>query len=169
MRRLYFLVPNLDSASRIVDELLLARVPESHIHIVAREGTALQDLPEASLLQKSDLIPAVQRGLAFGGVAGLIGGVLAVTFPPAGLVLGGGAILGTALAGAGIGAFASSLVGIGIPNSRLREFEQAIADGHILLLVDIATSKVEPIEGLIRSHHAEIEICHTEPRIPAFP
>ena len=49
MRRLYFLVPNVESAKKINDELLLARVEERHIHIIAKEGTPMEDLPEASL------------------------------------------------------------------------------------------------------------------------
>jgi hypothetical protein len=36
MRRIYFLVPSVPSAKRIVDELLLARIRPSHIHVVAR-------------------------------------------------------------------------------------------------------------------------------------
>jgi hypothetical protein len=34
MRRIYFLVPSVASARLIVDELLLARIEERHIHIV---------------------------------------------------------------------------------------------------------------------------------------
>lgn len=58
MRCLYFLVPDIDHTRRIVDELLLTRVDEKHIHVIAKEGTPLEDLPEAGLTQKSDLIPA---------------------------------------------------------------------------------------------------------------
>ena len=87
MRRLYFLVPNVESAKKINDELLLARVEERHIHIIAKEGTPMEDLPEASLAQKSDVIPALQRGVAIGGITGVVAGIVAVTFPPAGLVL----------------------------------------------------------------------------------
>ena len=57
MRRLYFLLPNLSATHKVVDELLLARVTEKQIHVIAREGTELGDLPEASLIQKSDFIP----------------------------------------------------------------------------------------------------------------
>jgi hypothetical protein len=92
VRRIYFLVPSVASAKAIVNAWLLARVEERHIHIVAREGTELEDLPEAGVAQRSDLIPAVEKGVAAGGISGLIAGALAVTFPPAGLVLGGGAV-----------------------------------------------------------------------------
>ncbi len=99
MRRLYFVAPNVKTAQRVVHNLLLARVEERHIHVLAKEGVPLQDLPEASLAQKSDLAPAIERGLAYGGAAGVLAGVAAITLPPAGLVLGGGRCLGRDSAG----------------------------------------------------------------------
>ena len=105
MRRLYFLLPGVDSAKTIVDELLLARIEERHIHIAAKDHHALTDanLPEANLLQESDFVPAVERGLAVGGATGVVAGIAAVT--TGGLALAGGAILGIGLAGAGVGAW----------------------------------------------------------------
>ncbi len=104
LRRIYFLVPTVSSARVIVDELLLARVEERHIHIVAREDTPREQLPEAGIAQSSDLVPSLQRGVAAGSLVGLLAGALAVKFPPAGLVLGGGAVLGLTAFGAGFGA-----------------------------------------------------------------
>ena len=57
MRSLYFLLPCLEVTHKVVDELLLARVDEHHLHVIAAEGTELGDLPKASLLQKSDFLP----------------------------------------------------------------------------------------------------------------
>ncbi len=169
MRRLYFLVPDLDSAKKIVDELLLARVEERHIHVIAKEGTPLENLPEASFLQKTDFVPALERGLAVGGATGVLAGLVAMTFPPAGLVLGGGALLSVALAGAGFGAWLSSMIGASVPNSRLKQFEDAIEQGEILFLVDVPKSRVEEIDEMVKRHHPEAEIEGTEPTIPPFP
>lgn len=169
MRRIYFLVPDLQTANKVTDELLLARIEERHIHVIAREGTELGDLPKASLLQTSDVIPAVERGLAVGGVTGILAGVAAVTFPPAGLVLGGGAILATALAGSGIGAWISSMIGVDVVNSQIRQFENAVQQGEILFLVDVPKDQVERIEAMVKSHHPDADIEGTEPHIPAFP
>lgn len=105
MQRLYFLPPSLSVTNKVVDELLLKRIDDHHIHVIAKEGTQLGELPEANLLQKSDFIPAVERGLAVGGVTGMLAGLAAITFPPGDMVLGGGTILATSLAGAGIGAW----------------------------------------------------------------
>lgn len=169
MRRLYFLVPDLDSAKKIVDELLLARVEERHIHVIAKEGTPLADLPEASFLQKTDFVPALERGLALGGATGVLAGLVAMTFPPAGLVLGGGALLSVALAGAGFGAWLSSMIGSSVPNSRLKQFEDALEQGEILFLVDVPKSRVDEIDEMVKRHHPEAEIEGTEPTIPPFP
>ena len=171
MRRLYFLIPTVDSAKTIVDELLLARVEQRHMHIAAADHHALTEanLPEANLLQESDFIPAVERGLAIGGATGILAGIAAVALPGVGLVLGGGAILGIGLAGAGVGAWLSSMIGISVPSSRLTEFEDAIKEGSLLMMVDVPKTRVEEITALIKQHHPEAEIEGTEPVIPAFP
>jgi hypothetical protein len=171
MRRLYFLVPTVESASQIVNELLLARVEERHIHIAAKDHHALLEahLPEASLLQESDFVAALERGLAVGGVTGLLAGIVAVTFPPAGLILGGGAILGISLAGAGVGAWLSGMIGVSVPNSRLVQFEKAIENGELLMIIDVSKERVDEVTDLVREHHPEAEIEGTEPTVPAFP
>jgi hypothetical protein len=169
MRRIYFLLPNIERARQVVDELLLARIEEHHIHVLAREGTPMENLPEASFLQRSDFVPALERGLAVGGGAGLVAGLVAVTFPPAGMVLGGGALLGIALAGAGMGAWISSMIGMDVPNRQLKAFTDAIERGEILMLVDVPKARVTEIEKLVRSHHPEADIEGTEPTIPPFP
>lgn len=169
MRRIYFLVPNVASAKAIVNDLLLARIEERHLHVIAKEDTPLEDLPEATVAQKSDLVPALQRGLAAGGLVGLLAGVSAVTFPPAGVVLGGGALLGMTALGAGFGAWASTMIGAGLPSGRLEKFQADIANGQLLMMIDVPRSRVEEIETLVRSHHPEAELEGLEPNIPLFP
>ena len=169
MRRLYFTLPNLSMANKVVNELLLKRIDDHHMHVVAKEGVPLGDLPEANLLQKSDFIPAIERGLAVGGATGLAAGIVAVVFPPAGLVLGGGAILAISLAGAVFGAWISGLIGVDVHNSQIAKFEDAINRGEILVMVDIDKSRVVEIEELVHSHHPQAQMGGTEPQIPAFP
>ncbi len=168
MKRIYFLVPNIKIAKKFVDNLLLARVEERHIHVLARRGTPLDDLPEASFLQKTDFIPALEQGLVLGGLTGFLAGAVAVALPT-GLVLGGGTVLTIFLAGAGIGALSSSMVGSGIGNRRIRKFLPAIKKGGFLMMVDVPKSRVEEIEQLIKQRHPEAECEGTEPAIPAFP
>lgn len=169
MNRLYFLVPDVASAHKIVDALLLARVEERHIHIVAKEGTSMEDLPEAGLLQKGDFIPALERGAALGGATGVLAGLVAMTFPPAEIIVGGGAVLATALAGAGIGSWGAAMMGLSAPNSRIKQFEEAVEKGELLMMVDVPKERADEIDELVKKHHPEAETHGTEPTIPAFP
>ena len=38
----------------------------------AKEGTHMEELPEVSLIQKSDFIPAIERGFVLGAVTGCL-------------------------------------------------------------------------------------------------
>ena len=168
-RRMYFLLPDVATARQVVDELLLARIEERHIHVLAKDGTPMEDLPAANLLQKSDFVHGVEQGLAVGGATGVLAGLAEVTFPPAGLVLGGGAVLASALAGAGMGAWISGMIATDVPNSRLAEFEKAVEDGEILMMVDVLKEKVDEVTDSVKKHHPEADMHGTEPTIPAFP
>jgi anti-sigma factor RsiW len=169
MKRIYFLSPDLETTRRIVDDLLLARIEERHIHVLAKRGTPLEELPEATLMQKSDFVPAVQRGLALGGGSGVLAGLVAIALPGASPVIAGGVLLGTALAGAGIGAWLGGMVGMNVGNTRLRRFEKAIESGQLLVLVDVPRARVEEIETWIKQHLPRAQLKGTEPTIPAFP
>ncbi len=169
VRRIYFLVPDVTTTKRIVDELLLARIEERHIHVIAKSGTPMEDLPEANLLQKSDFIPAVERGLALGGTTGILAGLVAVTLPATAPMLAGGILLMATLSGAGIGAWAGGMVGVSVGNTRIKQFEKAIEAGQLLLLADVPKSRVDEIEERVKQHLPEVEIEGTEPTIPAFP
>lgn len=168
MRRLYFLVEDIDCVRKVVEGLLLARIEERHIHVIAKEGVALEELPEATLLQKSDFVPAVERGVAIGGATGVLAGLVAMAVP-GGLVLGGGALLATGLLGVGVGAWLSGMIGMDVPNTRLKQFQSAIEQGELLVLVDVPKDRVHEIEALIKSHYDKAEVEGTEPTIPAFP
>lgn len=162
MRRIYFLVPDIEITKKIVDELLLARVEERHIHVLARRGTPLEDLPEATLLQKTDFLPALEQGLAIGGATGLLAGLVAMSLPT-GLVLGGGAVFAITLAGAGLGGLMSSMAGSSIGNRRIEQFQEAIEKGEFLLIIDVSRDRVEEVEDIVKKHHPEAECEGTDP------
>lgn len=162
-RRVYFLSPSPESVHAITDELRSLDIPQEHIHVIGSYRYELDDLPQATLLEKTDLVRGLEWGVGVGGSAGLLGGVLAVTFPPAGLVLGGGAILMGALVGAGFGALVSGLVASDQPNHDLEAFENSIANGEILVLVDVPFKRVDEIKNVIIKHHPEAHIGVAHP------
>lgn len=171
MRRLYFLTTNTSSARKIVDELLLASVDSRHIHIISNNEPELirAHLPEASLLEKTDVVPAFERGLVVGFATGLIAGLIGASFSPLGLDFDGATILGITLAGAVFGAWISGMIGVSLHNSQLKAFEGAIGRGGLLIIIDVPKSRVAEITNLVKSHHPEAVAEGSEPTMPAFP
>lgn len=169
-RRLYWVLPDVDSARAVVDDLLLARVEERHLHFVAREGTDMTGLHPANALQTSDLVRAAQLGLIVGAVTGAVAGAIVAWLlrqigdaPPWGLV----ALL--AVFGAAFGAWAASMIGSSVPSRRLRRFQRDIEAGRILMMVDVPPTRIQEIEARLRKGHPEATPEGMEPNIPAFP
>ena len=168
-RRLYFVLPDIESARGMRDEMLLARIEIGRIHFLGPRGALPEDLPEANILQKTDVVHGAQLGVAIGGVAGTIGGLLVVLFPPEGVSLQLVTVLITALLGALFGAWASSMAATAVPNSRLKAFHPQIEQGKVLMMVDVPMRRAQEISELVARRHPEAVPGGFEPTIPAFP
>jgi hypothetical protein len=75
-RRLYFLLPDVSSTQRVVDDLLLARIEARRVQVLGRRDTDLGDLPQANVLQKTDVIHGAPTDVILGGALGALGGAL---------------------------------------------------------------------------------------------
>jgi uncharacterized membrane protein YeaQ/YmgE (transglycosylase-associated protein family) len=150
---------------------LLASVDSRHIHIISNNEPELirARLPEASLFEKTDVVPAFERGLVVGFATGLIAGLIGSSFSPLGLNFDGATILGITLAGAVFGAWISGMIGVSLHNSQLKSFENAIAGGGLLIIVDVPKSRMAEITNMVKSHHPEAISEGSEPSMPAFP
>ena len=168
-RRLYFLLPDVNSAKTIHNELLLARIEERNMHVLARDDISLAVLPEASLLEKSDLIHGLQLGFIVGGFTGI---ALAMTAYFFGMIVPGWETIsmsGIIVGGAFFGSWTSSMVAINMQNTRLKEFMKDVNSGQILYMVDIPVHRIDEITKLVDSKHPEASVRGVEHTIPAFP
>jgi hypothetical protein len=164
MRRIYFLAPNIETTHKIVEELRAEGIEDRHMHILAKRDTPLEDMPEASEFQKTDFIPALERGAALGGVTGLLAGLVGLRF--AGFAIAGGPVLGIIFFGATIGTIMSGLAGLQVGNSRVKKYEEAIEQGELLVMVDIAKERIEAISQAITKHHPTAQFEGIEPLMP---
>jgi len=168
-RKLYFMLPDIGSARAMLDELLLARIEERWMRFWARGDTLPDDMPGANFWQKTDLVHGAQSGALVGAAIGLLGGFLLVLFPPQGIVLQTAAVLAAALFGALFGGWVAGMVAAAIPNSRLREFQDGIERGEVLLILDIPYARVARVEELFARRHPEVRFGGTDPHTPVFP
>ena len=168
-RRLYFLLPDVDSARRTANDLLLARVEDRHMHCLARRGTDLGELHEASYLLKTDLMRGAAIGLVLGALAGVILGYMIVNHPPEGTHPGLAAAVIAMIFGALLGVWMGSMAATAVPNSRLRQFDDQLARGDVLMVVDVPYEKVDQIRDTVAARHPEVLATLQETRYPAFP
>jgi hypothetical protein len=168
-RRMYFVLPDVATAEKTMNDLLLARIEDRHVHCLARRGTPLGSLHEANVFQKTDVVHGSELGLVVGGVGGILLGAAVVFLPIMGGSLPMVTILLTALGGAVFGAWAASLIASSTPNSRLLMFAKDMEQGHVLMMVDVPSGRVEEIRDLVEKRHPEAAQHGVEPTIPAFP
>ena len=159
-RRLYFLLPDLRTATQTANDLLLARIEDRHMRFLAKRGTPLSGLHEAGFLQKSDAV--------HGGVIGFLIGVYIYLTPPQGIPLQMVTVLIATVIGAVLGAWMASLVASSVPNSRLKAFESELEAGKILLMLEAPTSRIEELTNLVHQRHPEAA-RGIEATSPAFP
>lgn len=164
MRRIYFLAPNIETTHKIVDELRSEGIEDRHIHILAKRDTPLEDMPEASVFEKTDFIPAMERGAALGATTGLLAGLVGLRV--AGFAIAGGPVLGLLFFGATIGTMMSGLAGLQVGNSKVKQYEEAIEKGELLVMVDIAKERIDEISKVIIKHHPNAEFEGIEPILP---
>jgi uncharacterized membrane protein YeaQ/YmgE (transglycosylase-associated protein family) len=167
--RMYVTLPDLASARKLANDLLLARIEDKHMHFLARRGTDLGELHEASYLQKTDAVHGAFTGLVIGGIVGVLVGLLLVYFPPGGASVQLVAVLIAAVVGAFLGIWVASMVGLQVPNSRLKGFDHDIQDGKILLMLDVPAGRYEEVREIIARTHPEAMDGGSEPTVPAFP
>ena len=64
------------------------------------------------MLQSSDVVHSLERGVALGGATGAFFGLVPPVYPPAELAIAGGAVVALTLAGAGFGAWTATIIGV---------------------------------------------------------
>jgi hypothetical protein len=153
--RLFFFGKDLEACKRIIEDLKEFGLKEEDLHVIAREDISLEPLPEPDLQHRSDVVEAAKRGAATGGAIGLIGSIIAVTVPAAGLAVGGGAIIaGTAL-GSALGTWFSTLVGVSVPNRDVEEYRDRIDRGEVMIIVDCEPQEQAGLAAMLSSRHPQ--------------
>jgi hypothetical protein len=132
--RRVFSTPSLAVARAVLDAAKHNGIADNDVSLIARADIELDSIPDERKEVDTDFVPAALRGAGYGGAAGLLAGLAAIVIVPAGITLAGAAIVG--VAGALVGTWASALVGSSLPDPIRRKFEDEIAAGRILVVID---------------------------------
>jgi len=163
--RLYYSLPDIDSVRRTFDDLLLNRIEQKHIRFLSERRPLPHDLPEAGFLLKTDFIHGAMLGMMIGAALGLLFGALLINV----YAMWSGTVLLTTVMGMLFGAWASSMAGSAVPNSKLRMFYPELASGRVLMIADVPARRVGEIEEMLQKRHPEMRFGGEDTHMPVFP
>lgn len=168
--RMYFILPDIKGSKKLFKELLNCRIEANRIHVLAKTGTQLGDLPEATMLHTSDAVHGAGLGLLVGGITGAAAGGMVLLFPPSEITAGFGIVLAISLLGAVMGVWVSGMIGSSAPNTHLKIFDNDIERGKVLMIVDVPRSRTDEISRNVKRRHPRAEIRGVDPTLPVpFP
>ncbi len=138
--------------------------PMDRVSVIAQDGDRRDNIAGAEvsdrISNKADegATKGAIAGGAVGGLTGLLVGLGALAIPGVGPVMLAGATattIATTLSGGAIGAAAGSLIGaligLGIPEDRARVYNDRIANGDYLVIVEGTEDEIHRAESLLNS------------------
>lgn len=154
-RRLYFLLPDRAHALLVVDELVNSGIKSENIHALGDRDTRLDGLPTSTLRQARDTASRLEKML---WNANLISFALALcVFIALVLTMNWSWWLLVPVVIMMLN-FLAGLRFTRVPNTHLSEFQDALAHGEILLMVDVAETQVAKVEERVHHQHPEVAI-----------
>ena len=164
-RRLYFLIPDVMHAERLVRQLVENGVSRRNMHAVARENVDISHLPKSSELQKHDTANKVESwlwgaNLVLFFIALAVALVLILFQSPFWALIPIALMLISFYAGF---KFASEL-----PNTHMNELSAAVRHGEVLLMLDVPKRRVREIERLVSHTHPEVSGSGVSWSLPAL-
>jgi hypothetical protein len=163
MKRLFFLVPDLVMTKSMVQELEAYGIEERDIHIVGnREATRnlkRENLPEANIVQTSDLMPALKRGALIGIFFSIVLFIVFYLSLPAEIHIKPIALVAILFFGIVFGSWTSTLIGVSVNDPIVHKHEKYLKEGHFILMIDCDDAKEKEIIQLVLAHYPDAELA----------
>jgi hypothetical protein len=154
--RCVFSTNDLPGARAAMQAAHQAGIENDDIALLAREDIEKITRPDQRLRDRNDFYPALWRGALWGGVGGLILGIIAgLVTSSSGFPLAGA--LATCLVGAIAGCCMSAVAGAAVPDPVDRRFKSEIASGHVLVVVDVPHRRLADVEASV-THTGAVQL-----------
>jgi hypothetical protein len=162
-RRLYFLLPDVSHARDIVGELQSTGLDKKHIHVMAKDGVDLEDLPRATHRQTRDTMHAIGDWLWTINVA-----VFSVSLILLLWTLTEPSLLSVSM----LLIMAATIIGgyfwAQVPDTHIKEFRPEMSHGEILLMIDVPKQHLFKVEEQVHRRHSEAISGGTTWMVDAF-
>jgi len=158
MKRLLFLIPDLNETRDVARELDEAGLSDSHVHVYSSQPNKLvkAHIHPANVFHLAHFAVVMGRGVLIGvAISVLIWGLFLIALPSHVhiSVLGYLGILGF---GFGFGFWISGLIGLEVFNHFMEKYQNDVREGYFLMMVDTPDERADELTELVRSHHPNL-------------
>lgn len=133
--------------------------PMTQVSVIARDSELEDELP-ANVEVQQEINSAIEKGAATGGAVGTISGLLVglgtIAIPGIGPVMLAGAAATTVMTsvasgviGAATGGLAGAMIGIGIPEKEAEFYNDFVAKGYYIILVEGQRQEIQNAEKVL--------------------
>lgn len=141
------------AAERAVNTLVHAGFSQDSVSVITSNAASpTGDVPNIGPQEQIGTGTDAGSGAAVGGLAGFIGGIVALAIPGIGPILAVGP-LAAGIMGAGIGAAAGGLVGAlkqqGVPEADVSRLSEAIRRGRVMVTAHVPTDQVDHASDIL--------------------
>ena len=129
-----FSTRNIEAAEAAVNALRRSGLSDDDISLVAHRDIESKEISDDRQDSGDDFSRGGLKGVLAGGGSGLLVGLAALTLTPLGITIAGAAAM--TAAGAAVGGWVGMITGTAEPSPVRRQFEDEIAAGRVLVVVD---------------------------------
>ncbi|OUS26898.1 hypothetical protein A9Q99_16925 [Gammaproteobacteria bacterium 45_16_T64] len=146
MRRIYYLLDDIDEADLISDTLHDNGIADWQFHVLAKdeEGLYRHHLHRANILQKRDVVHSGERGALIGGGVGLYLSMFILPWSISSTTL----LLSVLVALTTVGIVIGGLLGNSHENYKISRFHDDLEEGKLLIMLDVKKDQ----HALVLSH-----------------
>jgi hypothetical protein len=144
-------------AEQAVNALLSEGYSRDQLSVVTADSRSAPDMPDIGPKDSIGSGVDAGTGAAVGGIAGFLGGLVALAIPGVGPIIAAGP-LAAGIMGAGIGAAAGGLAGAlksyGVPENHASQFSEAIRRGRVMVTAYVPSDRADHASDLLERHGA---------------
>lgn len=166
MKRFYFITDDLDRLANVHQDLQSNGITEPQIHVLSQDdsGVKRRKLNDVEAVLRKDVVQSMERGALIGVGASIL--TLAVSYySGATAAVGWTPFVFLAIVLLGFITWEGGLLGIQEPHHDFKRFNQALASGRHLLIIDIDGRQQNVLER-ITAHYPELEFSGTGSAAP---
>ncbi|MAM87243.1 hypothetical protein [Allohahella sp. A8] len=161
MKRMYYIAADLERVASVSEDLHANGITDAQFNVVSANEGALdeQHIHGANFIRRLDIIHSMERGLLGGMLLGVVIVLCLQFFTAFGTTMGLGIQAAIVLFFSCAGTWIGGMGGIGTENYKIRPFHDAVAEGKLLLMVDVPR-KLEPtIRKLMTKRHRDVRLA----------